>query len=156
MQDDPTSWDESFNSPGPESKTPGSGETLQNNPERLKKGAAGGNRFSVVEADGDDLIHSDGKTAAKAVKLIHHYKNLNKPFFLFSLPLVKKLTVIGIIGKTHGVNKATKPPKNAKKNIPQPEFFDTPSEFSEKNASLKGMFNVVISDTKRSPFELIP
>ena len=80
--DDPASWDESFNSPGPESKAPGRGETLQNNPERLKKGAAGGNRFSVVEADGDDLIHSDGKTAAKAVKLIHQYKNLDKPFFL--------------------------------------------------------------------------
>lgn len=80
--DDPASWDESFNSPGPESKAPGTGETLQNNPDRLKKGAAGGNRFSVVEADGDDLIHSDGKTAAKAVKLIHQYKNLDKPFFL--------------------------------------------------------------------------
>ncbi len=80
--DDPASWDESFNSPGPESKAPGTGETLQNNPDRQKKGAAGGNRFSVVEADGDDLIHSDGKTAAKAVKLIHQYKNLDKPFFL--------------------------------------------------------------------------
>ena len=80
--DDPASWDEAFNSPGPESKAPGAGETLQNNPDGLKKGAAGGNRFSVVEADGDDLVHSDGKTAAKAVELIHRYKGLNKPFFL--------------------------------------------------------------------------
>ena len=80
--DDPASWDEAFNSPGPESKAPGTGETLQNNPDRLKKGAAGGNRFSVVEADGDDLVHSDGKTAKKAVQLINQYKGMDKPFFL--------------------------------------------------------------------------
>ncbi len=80
--DDPNSWDEAFNSPGPESKAPGIGETLQNNPGGLKKGAAGGNRFSVVEADGDDLVHSDGKTAQKAVELIYQYKDMDKPFFL--------------------------------------------------------------------------
>jgi len=80
--DDPASWDEAFNSPGPESRAPGTGETLQNNPDGLKKGAAGGNRFSVVEADGDDLVHSDGKTAKKAVQLINQYKGLDKPFFL--------------------------------------------------------------------------
>jgi iduronate 2-sulfatase len=80
--DDPDSWDEAFNSPGPESKAPGTGETLQNNPDGLKKGAAGGNRFSVVEADGDDLVHSDGKTAQKAVELINQYKDMDKPFFL--------------------------------------------------------------------------
>ncbi len=60
--DDSASWDEAFNSQGPESRAPGTGETLQNNPGGLKKGAAGGNRFSVVEADGDDLVHSDGKS----------------------------------------------------------------------------------------------
>jgi len=80
--DDPASWDEAYNSPGPESKTPGFGETLQNNPGGLKKGAAGGNRFSTVEADGDHLVHSDGKTAEKAVELIHKYKDMDKPFFL--------------------------------------------------------------------------
>ena len=80
--DDPASWDEAHNSPGPESKTPGFGETLQDNPGGLKKGAAGGNRFSTVEADGDHLVHSDGKTAEKAVELIHKYKDMNKPFFL--------------------------------------------------------------------------
>ncbi|MGB0595070.1 MAG: sulfatase-like hydrolase/transferase [Rubripirellula sp.] len=80
--DDPASWDEAFNSPGPESKTPGTGETLQNNPGGLKQGAAGGNRFSVVEADGDDLVHSDGKTAQKAIELIQKYKTIDKPFFL--------------------------------------------------------------------------
>jgi len=80
--DDPASWDEAFNSPGPESKAPGTGETLQNNPGGLKQGAAGGNRFSVVEAEGDDLVHSDGKTAQKAVELINQYKGMHKPFFL--------------------------------------------------------------------------
>ncbi|MDE0737464.1 MAG: sulfatase [Pirellulaceae bacterium] len=80
--DDPASWDEAFNSPGPESRAPGTGETLQNNPDGLKKGAAGGNRFSVVEADGDDLVHSDGKTSQKAVELIHQYKGMDEPFFL--------------------------------------------------------------------------
>jgi len=80
--DDPASWDEAYNSPGPESKAPGKGETLQNNPGGHKKGAAGGNRFSVVEAEGDDLVHSDGKTAKKAAELIHKYKGIEKPFFL--------------------------------------------------------------------------
>ena len=81
-EDDPASWDEAFNSPGPESKAPGAGETLLNNPGGLKKGASGGNRCVVVEADGDDLVHSDGKTAQKAVELIGKYKDMEKPFFL--------------------------------------------------------------------------
>ena len=80
--DDPVSWHEAFNSSGPESKAPGTGETLQNNPGGLKKGVAGGNRFVFVEADGDDTVHSDGKTAAKAVELIHRFKNKDRPFFL--------------------------------------------------------------------------
>ena len=36
----------------------------------------------VVEADGDDLVHSDGKTAAKACELIASMKNRRKPFWL--------------------------------------------------------------------------
>ena len=36
----------------------------------------------MVEADGDDLVHSDGKTAAKAVELLNRYKDMEKPFFL--------------------------------------------------------------------------
>ena len=79
--DDPASWDEKFNSRGPETWAPGKGETLQNNPDGTKK-LAGGNRFVVVEAEGDDLVHSDGKTAQKAAELIHRYKTLDKPFFL--------------------------------------------------------------------------
>ncbi|MFP6905869.1 MAG: sulfatase [Verrucomicrobiota bacterium] len=77
--DDPASWTERFNSPGPEWKAPGDGETLQNNPDG-KKPAVGGNTFVVVEADGDDLVHADGKTARKAVELIHRHKD--KPFWL--------------------------------------------------------------------------
>ena len=36
----------------------------------------------MVEADGDDFVHSDGKTAKKAVDLIQRYKGMYKPFFL--------------------------------------------------------------------------
>lgn len=77
--DDPASWTEKFNSPGPEWKAPGSGETLEGNPDG-KKPVVGGNTFVVVEADGDDLVHADGRTAAKAVELIE--KHADKPFFL--------------------------------------------------------------------------
>jgi len=77
--DDALSWTERFNSPGPEWKAPGDGETLENNPAG-KKPVVGGNTFVVVEADGDDLVHSDGKTAAKAVELIAQHKD--EPFWL--------------------------------------------------------------------------
>ncbi|HBL44537.1 sulfatase [Gimesia sp.] len=77
--DDPASWTERFNSPGPEWAAPGKGETLENNPDG-KKPAVGGNTFVVVEADGGDLVHSDGKTARKAVELIEKHKE--EPFFL--------------------------------------------------------------------------
>ena len=77
--DDPASWTERFNSPGPEWKAPGDGETLEGNPDG-KKPVVGGNTFVVVEADGDDLVHSDGKTAAKAVELIAQHAR--EPFFL--------------------------------------------------------------------------
>ncbi|HUG93664.1 MAG TPA: sulfatase [Planctomycetaceae bacterium] len=77
--DDPASWTERFNSPGPEWKAAGTGETLEGNPDGTKP-VVGGNTFVVVEADGDDLVHSDGKTAAKAVELIHEHAR--EPFFL--------------------------------------------------------------------------
>lgn len=45
----------------------------------------------------------------------------SKPFlnpdFLSLLPLIKNETVNGIIGKTQGVNKATKPPKKPKRKV---------------------------------------
>ncbi|QDU74131.1 Arylsulfatase [Bremerella volcania] len=79
--DDPICWVERFNSPGPEWKAPGDGETLEGNPDG-KKPVVGGNTFVVVEADGDDQVHSDGKTAAKAVELIEQHAKADKPFFL--------------------------------------------------------------------------
>ena len=77
--DDPASWTERFNSQGPEWKATGEGETLEGNPDGTKP-VVGGNTFVVVEADGDDLVHSDGKTAAKACELIAAHKA--EPFFL--------------------------------------------------------------------------
>ncbi|MFN3194163.1 MAG: sulfatase [Aureliella sp.] len=77
--DDARSWTQRFNSPGPEWKAPGDGETLEGNPDGTKP-VVGGNTFVVVEADGDDLVHSDGKTAAKACELIAKHKD--EPFFL--------------------------------------------------------------------------
>lgn len=79
--DDPISWVERFNSPGPEWKAPGDGETLEGNPDG-KRPVVGGNTFVVVEADGGDEVHSDGKTAAKAVDLIEKHAGQDQPFFL--------------------------------------------------------------------------
>lgn len=79
--DDERSWTERFNSQGPEWRAPGDGETLENNPDG-KKPAVGGNTFVVVEADGDDLVHSDGKTAAKAVELLSHPDRKKQAFWL--------------------------------------------------------------------------
>ena len=77
--DDEASWTERFNSQGPEWKAPGIGETLERNPEG-KKPVMGGNTFVVVAAEGDDMVHADGKTAAKACELIAQHKD--QPFFL--------------------------------------------------------------------------
>lgn len=77
--DDVDSWTERFNSPGPEWRAAGDGETLERNP-KGEKPVVGGNTFVVVEADGDDLVHSDGKTAAKAVELIAQHRD--EPFWL--------------------------------------------------------------------------
>ncbi len=77
--DDPLSWSERFNSPGPEWRAPGRGETLEKNPDG-RKPVMGGNTFVVVAADGDDDVHSDGKTAAKACELLTTPRR--EPFFL--------------------------------------------------------------------------
>ncbi|MCA9179396.1 MAG: sulfatase [Planctomycetales bacterium] len=77
--DDPASWVERFNSPGPEWRAAGDGETLEGNPDG-KKPVVGGNTFVVVEADGDDSVHSDGKTSAKAVELLKQRRD--QPFWL--------------------------------------------------------------------------
>tara|TARA_R110002126_G_scaffold68413_13_gene173284 strand:- start:3002 stop:4507 length:1506 start_codon:yes stop_codon:yes gene_type:complete len=78
-QDDEASWTERFNSQGPEWTAEGEAELVQNNPYGLKP-RKGGNVMTIVKADGDDLAHSDGKTAEKAVELIKQHKN--NPFFL--------------------------------------------------------------------------
>ncbi|MEM7014355.1 MAG: sulfatase, partial [Verrucomicrobiota bacterium] len=77
--DDAMSWTERFNTPGPEWRAEGEGETLEGNPDG-KRPVVGGNTFVVVEAEGDDLVHADGKAAAKAAELIHQHKD--KPFWL--------------------------------------------------------------------------
>ena len=77
--DDALSWTERFNSKGPEWTASGDGETLESNPDG-KKPAVGGNTFVVVEANGDDLVHSDGKTAVKAASLIQSHSQ--EPFWL--------------------------------------------------------------------------
>lgn len=77
--DDELSWTERFNSPGPEWRAPGEGETLEGNPDG-KKPVVGGNTFVVVEADGDDLVHSDGMTARKACELLNRQRDA--PFWL--------------------------------------------------------------------------
>ena len=78
-QDDEQSWTERFNSQGPEWKAPGKGELVQGNPDGTLP-IRGGNVMTIVKGDGDDLVHSDGKTAEKASELIRKHKN--EPFFL--------------------------------------------------------------------------
>lgn len=77
--DDPRSWTERFNSQGPEWKAAGEGETLEGNPDGTQP-VKGGNTFVVVEAEGDDLVHSDGKTAAKAIEILAAHRD--EPFWL--------------------------------------------------------------------------
>lgn len=78
-KDDEASWTERFNSQGPEWKAEGEGELVQGNPDGTLP-IKGGNVMTIVKADGDDLVHSDGKTAEKASQLIRAHKN--EPFFL--------------------------------------------------------------------------
>jgi choline-sulfatase len=78
-QDDEASWTERFNSQGPEWTAKGDAELVQGNPDN-KIERKGGNVMTIVKAEGDDLVHSDGKTAQKAIELIKAHKN--EPFFL--------------------------------------------------------------------------
>jgi iduronate 2-sulfatase len=78
-QDDEASWTERFNSKGPEWNAKGEAELVQNNPDGSIE-RKGGNVMTIVKAEGDDLAHSDGRTAQKAIELIKKHKN--KPFFL--------------------------------------------------------------------------
>ena len=78
-KDDPASWNEKYNSQGPEWQAPGEGELVQGNPDGSLP-IKGGNVMTIVKADGDEGVHSDGKTAEKASALIREHKD--KPFFL--------------------------------------------------------------------------
>lgn len=77
--DDEASWTERFNSQALEWQTPGEAELAQDNPDG-KIERKGGNVMTIVKAEGDDLVHSDGKTAKKASELIRAHKD--EPFFL--------------------------------------------------------------------------
>ena len=83
-QDDDASWTERFNAPGPEWRSEGEKELLQNNPFGLGfqefKQKEFVNKFINVKAEGHDLIQSDGKVAEKASELIKLHKD--EPFFL--------------------------------------------------------------------------
>lgn len=74
--DDAASWTERFNLQGPEWQAPGMGEWL----ERRPRGEPNGVTFYAVQADGNDLVHADGKAADKACELIRLHKN--KPFWI--------------------------------------------------------------------------
>ena len=78
-KDDEASWNERFNSQGPEWTAIGDAELVQGNPDG-KIERKGGNVMTIVKADGDDLVHSDGKTAEKASELIRKHKD--EPFFI--------------------------------------------------------------------------
>ncbi|GLR19989.1 sulfatase [Portibacter lacus] len=78
-KDDEASWTERFNSQGPEWTAEGEAELVQGNPDGTIE-RKGGNVMTIVKADGDDLVHSDGKTAKKAIELIKEHKD--EPFFL--------------------------------------------------------------------------
>jgi arylsulfatase A-like enzyme len=78
-KDDEASWNERFNSQGPEWMAEGDAELVQGNPDG-KIERKGGNVMTIVKADGDDLLHSDGKTAEKASELIRKHKE--EPFFI--------------------------------------------------------------------------
>ena len=62
--DDEASWTERFNSQGPEWKAEGEAELVQGNPTGTLP-RKGGNVMTIVKADGDDLVHSDGKSAKR-------------------------------------------------------------------------------------------
>ena len=77
--DDEASWTARYNSQGPEWTAEGEAELVQGNPFGTKP-RQGGNVMTIVKAEGDDMVHSDGKTAQKASELIREHKD--KPFFL--------------------------------------------------------------------------
>lgn len=81
--DDPASWTARYNSQGPEVFCAGEQLQLVKNPEAKPVSEVtlkGGNTQEICIAEGDDLVHSDGKTAEKASELIRELKD--QRFFL--------------------------------------------------------------------------
>lgn len=85
----------------------------------------------MVEADGDDLVHSDGKSAVKAVQLIQQHAS--NPFFL----------AVGFV-RPHVPFVAPKKYEDAAKGV---ELFDT-SKDPQQNTNLAGQseFTAVVAD----------
>ncbi|RKD86024.1 sulfatase [Mangrovibacterium diazotrophicum] len=77
--EDPASWTEKYNSQAPEWNAAGEAELVQGNPDGSIE-RKGGNVMTIVKAEGDDLVHADGKTAETACELIRKHKN--EKFFL--------------------------------------------------------------------------
>ncbi len=71
--DDPYSWDEVVNIKAPEQHAPGT-STIWSPKDK------GSQTFQGVEADGDDMVHADGKAAGHAIEFLK--TNKNRPFFL--------------------------------------------------------------------------
>ncbi len=79
--DDPASWTETFNAQGPEWQALGNATLLSKNSNLNKEALSGfGGAMYKVEATGDDLEHSDGRAAAKAVEFLN--QSHDDPFFL--------------------------------------------------------------------------
>jgi len=83
-QDDEHSWIERHNSSAPEVHALGEAELVQKNPYGLRPVLSdtamnGGNLMNIVKAE-DGQVHSDIKTADKAIELLKMHKD--KPFFL--------------------------------------------------------------------------
>lgn len=85
--DVPETWTERFNSPGPESLTPGLYRLLNKNITTTdiegRQSAGDPDRmFISVEAEGDGSDQPDYGTAEKAVELLQKHGRSDKPFFL--------------------------------------------------------------------------
>lgn len=83
-QDDPSSWDERYNSPAPEVNARGESELVQKNPfgtRPILKGedVNGGNLMNIVKTE-PGVEHTDVKTAEKISELLREHKN--EPFFI--------------------------------------------------------------------------
>ncbi|MCB9672234.1 MAG: sulfatase [Alphaproteobacteria bacterium] len=78
--DDPESWDQRVNTPGPEHLSPGVGVRVHGNPDGSVPIDGGGTTMSVIRADGDDDDQADGQAALAAIAMLGTMGD--DPFFL--------------------------------------------------------------------------